>query len=262
MITNRQIRDLAALQKSNVRSEKNQFLIEGRLCVEAALDSGFPLENVLITHEFAQSEHGKDVLSRCAESLTHVEHVPERTLQRISSQEHAQGVLGVGRIREASADWASGDENILLVMSRLSDPGNMGTIFRTAHTFGISTIWVGGGSVDPWHPKVVRGSMGSLFNLNIRRTDTLKGELENLTQRDVRIYALDSNGRIPPNQLPDTGKIVIILGHEAEGIPGELLALCHDRVVLGKPGAGMGSLNVAVAAGIMMYLLKTRNQKN
>ncbi len=262
MITNRQIRNIQALQKAEVRRDRKQFLIEGRLCVAAALESGFPMEMVLITHEFAQSEHGADIQSRCAESLIHIEYVPTRTLQRISSQEHAQGVLGVGLIREGSAVWSTGEGNILLVISRLSDPGNMGTIFRTAHAFGISTVWIGSGSVDPWHPKVVRGSMGSLFHLNIRRTDALHSELKTLKQQDVRIYALDSNGRIPPDQIPTPGKIAVILGHEAEGIPEDLKSLSDDRIGLGEPGAGVGSLNAAVAAGILIYLLTTKNRKS
>jgi TrmH family RNA methyltransferase len=254
--TKRQIREIAALQKAGVRREKKRFLIEGSLCVEEALHAGFPLEQVWLTAGFQESESGEHIQEVCRANLVHMEQVPSRILQRISSQEHSQGVLAVGKCREGSGEWANSDEDILIVIPRLSDPGNLGTIFRTAHAFDIATIWVGDGAVDPWHPKVVRGSMGALFYLNIRRIPSVIDEMLDLKQQGVDIWALDSSGHTSPDALRRSAKTAIVLGHEAEGIPSDILDICHQRIVLGRPGAGVGSLNVSVAAGILLFLCR------
>jgi TrmH family RNA methyltransferase len=256
-LSHKQLRDLIALQKANARQIRNRFLIEGRLCVEEALNADFPLEQVLFTSEFQESESGSRCLSKCQKSELPMIQVPSRTLQRISSQEHSQGVLAIGICREGAQDWAKLDEDVLIVIPNLSDPGNLGTIFRTARVFGVSSIWLGDGTVDSWHPKVVRGSMGSIFHLNLRRVALLQNELLALKHQGVQIWALDSNGHTPFDQVTRSGKTAVILGHEAQGIPQELLALSDARIILGKPNSGVGSLNVAVAAGILLFLFRT-----
>jgi TrmH family RNA methyltransferase len=256
-LTKRQIRNIAALQQAGTRRDRNRFLIEGTLCVEEALHVGFPVESVFLTPEYRESESGKLIWETCRRNLVHIEEVSSGDLRRMSSQDHPQGVLAVGKCQEVSGDWIDSGEGILLVIPQLSDPGNLGTILRTAHAFDIRSIWIGDGTVDPWNPKVVRGSMGSLFHLRLHRTANLVNELKVLRTKEIQIYALDSNGDTPVSEiLPRPGKIALVVGHEAEGIPNDLIALCDKRVLLGRPGAGVGSLNVAVAAGIVMYLLR------
>jgi TrmH family RNA methyltransferase len=256
-LTKKQIRDIAELQQASVRRERSRFLIEGSLCVEEALQVGFPMERAFLTPEFLDSESGKRIWQTCRRNLVHIEEVTPGTLQRMSSQDHPQGVLAIGKCQELTGNWADSDEDILLVIPLLSDPGNLGTIFRNAHAFDIRTVWIGDGSVDPWNPKVVRGSMGSLFHLNLHRTPNVINELGDLKTKGISIYALDSNGNTPVSEiihLPE--KTALIIGHEAEGIPDELDALCDKRVILGRSRAGIGSLNVAVATGILLYLLR------
>lgn len=256
-LTNRQIREIAALEHARIRRERRRFLIEGTLCVTEALQVGFPLEKVYLTSQYLESDSGRRIWETCRKYQMDIELVPLSALQRMSSQEQPQGVIAVGICQEASSDWIESDEDILLVIPYLSDPGNLGTILRTAHAFDIPSIWIGGGSVDPWNPKVVRGSMGSLFHLKLRRSATLTDDLGGLKSRGVHLFALDSNGESPVSEiLHQPGKTALIIGHEAEGIPNDLRALCHKRVVLGQPGAGVGSLNVAVAGAIVMYLLR------
>jgi len=256
-LTNRQIREIAALEHARIRRERRRFLIEGLLCVEEALRVGYPVETVFLTSEIRDSDAGKRVWEMCRRNRVDVEQVPVGAVERMSSQEHPQGVIAVGICREASSNWIESDEDILMVIPFLSDPGNLGTILRTAHAFDIRSIWIGDGSVDPWNPKVVRGSMGSLFHLKLQRSATLADNLGALKARDVQLWALDSNGDTPVAEiLHRHGKTALIIGHEAEGIPADLRAICHKRVVLGQPGAGVGSLNVAVAAAILMYLLR------
>jgi TrmH family RNA methyltransferase len=185
-----------------------------------------------------------------------MEQIPVRILQRISTQEHSQGVVAIGICQKNESDWVKSNEDLLVVISRGSDPGNVGTIIRTAYLFKVLTIWLGEGSVDPWHPKLVRGSMGSMFHMKVRRVTSLIDELMELKRQKVQVWALDSNGRTPFNRLQRKKKTVIILGHETEGIASELLELSDERIILGKPGAGVGSLNVAVAAGIFLYLYR------
>ena len=258
-LSHNRIRDLAALQKASARRLQQRFLIEGRLCVEEAVTTGFPLEQVYYTIEFQESEAGETLITHCKSRGVPVEQVPMRILQRISAQEHSQGILAIGVCHEETPDWMASNEDLLVVISRGSDPGNVGTIIRTAFLFDVSTIWLGEGSVDAWHPKLVRGSMGSIFHVKVHRATSLIDELMELKRQGVQIWALDSNGSISFNELQRGRKTVLLLGHETEGIPSELLELCDARIILGTPGSGVGSLNVAVAAGILLYLYRTPN---
>jgi len=270
-LSHKQLRDLVALQKASARRIQQRFLIEGRLCVEEAvaaaegLTPGFTLEQVYYTIEFQETETGETLIARCISHGVPVEKVPVRILQRISSQEHSQGILAIGiptgreeipNHSRGLTPWMESNEDLLVVISRGSDPGNVGTIIRTAYLFGVSTVWLGEGSVDPWHPKLIRGSMGSIFHMQVHRATTLRDELLALKHQGVQIWALDSNGSSPFNELQRQKKTVIILGHEALGIPPELLELCDARIILGKSGSGVGSLNVAVSAGILLYLYR------
>ncbi|KPL06653.1 hypothetical protein AMJ86_07660 [bacterium SM23_57] len=265
-ITNKRVREIAALKDARVRHTAKRFLIEGSLCVEEALKAGFPLEQVFHTAKFEESDAGQRILNQCNSCQVQVDRMPYKALQRISSQEHSQGILAVGILRQDSFDPAGtgseylDDEDILLVIPYLSDPGNLGTIIRTAHTFNVRSIWVGEGSVDPWHPKVVRGSMGSLFHLRVCRVASLKEQVSALAAPGGwQILALDPTGQFVDQRLPElleSGKLVVILGHEAEGIPQELLDICDHRIALGRPETGVGSLNVGIAAGILLYLLR------
>jgi TrmH family RNA methyltransferase len=255
-LSHKRIRDLAALQKASARRLQQRFLIEGLLCVEEALIAGFPLEQVYYTIDFQESEVGTGLIAECKARGVPMEQIPVRILQRISTQEHSQGVVAIGICQKNESDWVKSNEDLLVVISRGSDPGNVGTIIRTAYLFKVLTIWLGEGSVDPWHPKLVRGSMGSMFHMKVRRVTSLIDELMELKRQKVQVWALDSNGRTPFNRLQRKKKTVIILGHETEGIASELLELSDERIILGKPGAGVGSLNVAVAAGIFLYLYR------
>jgi len=255
-LSHKRIRDLAALQKANARRLQQRFLIEGRLCVEEAVAAGFPLEQVYYTKEFLESEVGETLLAHCKSDGVPVEQIPTRILQRISSQEHSQGILAIGICQEVTPNWMESNEDLLVVISRGSDPGNIGTIIRTAYLFKVSTIWLGEGSVDPWHPKLIRGSMGSIFHLKVRRVASLRDELLALKQQGVQIWALDSNGHTPLNQAKRGKKTAVILGNETDGISPQLLDLSDYRIILGTPGSGVGSLNVAVSAGILLYLYR------
>jgi TrmH family RNA methyltransferase len=265
-ITNKQVREIAALRNARVRHTARRFLIEGLLCVEEALKADYPLEQVFYTAKFEEPDAGKRLLNLCNSRQVQVHRIPYKALQRISSQEHSQGILAIGILREDSydpQDTASEyleNEDILLIIPHLSDPGNLGTIIRTAHTFGVRLIWVGEGSVDPWHPKVVRGSMGSLFHLRICRMTSMKDRISALVASgNWKTIALDPGGQFADQHLPGllgSGKLAVILGHEAEGISNDLLNICDHRIALGRPGNGVGSLNVSIAAGILLYLLR------
>lgn len=265
-ITNKQIREIAALKDARVRHTARRFLIEGSLCVEEALKAGHPLDQVLLTAKFEDSDAGSRIRSLCGSFGVTSNRISAQALQRISSQEHSQGVLAVGILNQEFSESTNAlsnileDENILVLIPRLSDPGNLGTIIRTAHTFNVRSIWVGEGSVDPWHPKVIRGSMGSLFHLRVCRIESLKDQMSALVASgNWQIMALDPEGQFADQRMPEllgSGKLAVILGHEAEGIPRELLDVCDYRIALGRQGSGVGSLNVGIAAGILLYLLR------
>ena len=129
----------------------------------------------------------------------------------------------------------------------VSDPGNVGTILRSAAAFGAASVAIGPGSADPYGPKAVRASMGSLFRVPLGAFDAAEG----------RRVALVPRGGVPLPELAVEGEVVLVLGSEREGLPDDVLAACEERASIPQPG-GAESLNVALAGAIALYELARR----
>jgi TrmH family RNA methyltransferase len=145
----------------------------------------------------------------------------------------------------ASAIAAAGAP--LLFLDRLADPGNAGTILRTAEWFGAAGVLFGEGSVDPYNPKVVRATMGAIFRLPI----ALGVSIAELRSLDLPLYALDAGGEEPLGRHPLPMHALYAVGSEAHGVDDELLP--HARILRIGGGGAAESLNAAIAASILLY---------
>lgn len=242
-LSNKQVSRFRSLKRSRVRKQEGLFLLEGvRLC-EEAFRSDLEIMACITTKDFDRLE--------IPDGIQHFDATPVQ-IEQIADSKSPQGIICVAKIPEAREAPQPDGVKVLLVLDRLSDPGNMGTIFRTALWFGISDVLLGPDCVDPYSPKVVRGSMGAIGTLKIHSSDDLLGSAETWLAGGGDVAALHMEGASLKDFKQDR-PLFLIVGSEAHGVHPDLLELATP-LSIDKTGAGE-SLNAAMATGIAIYSL-------
>lgn len=233
---------VVALQKRKSGWGDGRFAIEGPALLEAALAAGIPVAEIFVTAEGAGA-----LVGRLETDGTPVFRVDAKTMRRISDLETPPGLVAVvDRPAEALDRLLEGDGAVLALA--VSDPGNAGTLVRSAHAFGVGKIVFARGGVDPYHPKVVRAAMGSLFAARLALGTG--AELSAAARRSGRpVIAADLDGE-PLERFRFPDRPVIAIGHERHGIRG-WLAERDGAVRIAQIGGE--SLNAGVAGSIVLY---------
>jgi TrmH family RNA methyltransferase len=240
------VRKLQSLVKA--RLEGQSFVIEGVRLAEEALQTGWEARQVLFTAYLDQ--RGKEVLNGFSTRGVPVEQVSDTVMKAISETEAPQGVLVVLALRSlpipSSVDF-------ILILDGVRDPGNLGTILRTAAAAGVQAVLLPPGSTDAFAPKVVRAGMGAHFYLPIRHSswDEIKRILKE-SGANLRVYLADSDAGSEHTQVDFRSPLALIIGGEAAGAGTEAISLADERVRIPMPG-GAESLNAAIAAGILLF---------
>ncbi len=249
-LTARRSKEIASLAKKKYRERLGQLLVEGVRSVAAAVAAGAPLVEILTT-EAAQQQPRVQALVE--EAAVPVYLLPDRELARLSDVQTSQGVLAVARARLFPEEDLASLPSIL-ALDGVQDPGNVGAVIRTAAWFGAEAVLAGPGTADVFNPKAVRAAMGGLWDVRLARTDDLATALDRLRRHGFACYGADLHGT-PARAWTPRRPSVLVLGSEAHGLSPAVRALLDERVVIrGATGrAGAESLNVAVAAGILVY---------
>lgn len=250
-MTRQRVKDLAALSRRRARREQGVFLVEGVRSVESAVAAGAPLAEVLIAHETAETERGA-ALAESAESRgVAVERVAAKDLARIGDARTSQGVVAVSRRIVAETPDALADARRVLALDGVQDPGNVGALVRTAAWFGVDAVLADEETADFESPKAVRAAMGGLWDLRLVRVPSLPEALDALPSAGV--WGADMDGTPVAEWKPGTPS-VLAMGSEAHGLSEALRQrLAGTVAIAGGAGAGVESLNVAVAAGVLMH---------
>ena len=230
-----------SLKDRKGRKETGCFLVEGRKMVEEALASAFPVDAVLVDAD------------RAAE-FTLPGHVPVFTmpshvLAAVCDTKTPQGIAAVVRMADMPLNGSR-----LVAMDGVQDPGNVGTIIRTADAAGFDGVILSAQCADVFSPKVLRATMGSIFRMGIRVTDDLPGTLSQMVQEGASVLSSQLDGEPFYQRSPLNERFVLVIGSEGNGVTDEVKAVATHKVKLPMRG-GAESLNAAVAAGIMMYEL-------
>jgi len=180
--------------------------------------------------------------------------VPAKLSAKISDTEEPQGIFAV--ISIPSAEKITGD--FAIALDRVQDPGNVGTIIRTAAWFGIRSLILGEGTADPYAPKTVRATQGAIFDVNVECGANLLTRLKSLRAESWRVVAttLESNAK-PLYDFKFQKKTVLLFGSEAHGISKEILDIADEKIAIPRFGFGE-SLNVAASAAVVLYELRRR----
>lgn len=248
------IKDIKKLQEKKYRNIHNKFIVEGFRFVSEALESDFDVAYVVIT-ETIEEKFEKLGLNKKVKGNTKVIKVSEAILKNICSTDNPQGIAAVVSNKKINIDYGEG---FYILADRVQDPGNMGTIIRTANAAGAKGIIVTKGTVDIYNSKTLRSTMGSIFKIPIILDEDL-GYIKKLKEQDFKIVvsSLDTENNFYDIDL--TGKIIIAVGNEGSGISEEIYSISDRRVKIPMPG-NAESLNVGIAAGIMMF--EAVRQKN
>lgn len=227
------------------RDQSGEFLVEGFHLVEEALQGTDVL--TLIVRE------GVEIPATWNVDNIYMVEVTAAIAAELAETERTQGIFA--HCKQPDFEVKSSWKKFLLI-DAVQDPGNVGTMIRTADAAGMDAVILGKGSADPFNPKTIRSTQGSIFHLPV-----LRGELvdwvEQLQERDIPIYgtALDATS-VVYNQVQKTPSFAVIMGNEGSGISKELLTKTTKNVIIPIMG-GAESLNVAVATGIVLYHFAT-----
>jgi len=245
------------------REEEGLFLLEGRRYVDTALQSNRCVEALLFSNTFWDllSEKERTAYSdRCS-----VTRIADEIFKELIQTEQSQGILGIMQMPKflwELTDISVDDSEDILLLDRIQDPGNLGTIIRTADATGIRFILLIKGTVDPFNPKVLRSTAGSILNVRLVMVDSYTEALSYLKAIGYRILSTALEGALDYDTDGLYGlKNCLIIGNEANGISPELLEASDTKIKL--PIIGMAeSLNASVAAGVMMYKLLSVKRKH
>jgi TrmH family RNA methyltransferase len=264
MLSNTKLKELCKLKTKKGRSQQGRFLIEGvRLCEEAAASS-WPVETVLFATSFGEKAREKKLLKSMQSLDAELIQTRNRDLARLSDTVTTQGIVCVVKAKERSTKdlWKKDilgrtGRNMILGLDGISDPGNVGTLIRTADAFGASAVLLSQDTVELYNPKVVRSTMGSIFHLPVFNEADLGGIVPQLKKRRFRIVGTDVRKGRSFGSVRFPRRACLLIGSEAKGLSRELLNLC-DQVVRIPIYGRAESLNAAVAAGILMHEVTRR----
>lgn len=252
MLSRAQAARVKALHRRKGREESGEFLVEGIRQVEDLIASPVVPRLALISPSLEDTARGRDLAVRVRAIAPTVD-VSDTELGGLATTETTQGIVVVASIpRTTLEDVPLGDRALIIVLDAVQDPGNFGTIVRSADAFGAALVVTLPGTVDPWNPKAVRSAAGSSLRIPIVDT-TLEAMLAHLRVHGTLLLGADMAGESVEGVRHD-GPVALALGNEGAGL-GEAVRAACDRLVSVPIGGSAESLNVGVAAGILMYLL-------
>ncbi len=246
---------IRGLHRRKEREAENLFLAEGVRVVEELLDSGLELRLAATSPTLAAGERGRTLLAALRHRTT-VRQVDDRTLSALAGTQTPQGVLVVAQVpRPTLAELELPAAATILVLDGVQDPGNFGTLVRTADALGAAAVIALPGTVDPWNAKSVRATAGAAFRIPIVVTE-IGPLLDWLGEQGCTIYGAAAEG-LDASQTPLAERAALIVGNEGAGInPAAREAV--DTLLAVPIERHAESLNVAVAAGILLFLLTRR----
>lgn len=240
-VQNIQVKNWAKLKMKKFRVKMGRFLVEGEHLLLAAHESDWEIVEIIM-------QDGTDAPRFASDYPVTI--VADNVFQHITDTRTPQGIVAVVKLKDQT--WPS--TNSVLLIDSVQDPGNVGTMIRTADAVGFDAVVVGNDSVDLYNEKVIRSTQGSLFHIPIFQAD-LTSKIPSLQEADFTIWATTLEQAQSYKDVPIDNKVALLVGNEGKGVDKTLIDLADCKVkipILGKAE----SLNVSVAAGILMYHMK------
>jgi len=261
------IKEVRSLKNKSGREERGLFFIEGSRFVGEAVKEAInavscagagilkktaDIRYIIVSDSFLGDSDSDELIDLCTGNGLKVYNVTDSLFKSVSDTQNPQGVLAVLAINIDLMNKAGQKNGILVILDSIRDPGNMGTIIRTADAAGCAGVVVTPGCVDLFNPKVLRSTMGSVFHIPVLHSASMKEAIAVCRQWGYKILASHLDGSVSLFDADLSGNTAFIIGSEAEGIGED--AINGADVLVRIPMDGRAeSLNAAVAAGIMIY---------
>lgn len=247
--SNARVKELVQLQKkSKVRNEQGVFLVEGvKMYQEIPQEQ---LVKVYVSETFADKQ--KEEINRLKDRRK-LEYLSDHVFQYVSDTKTPQGILCV--VRQSSyclEDILEAEDAHLLVLDNLQDPGNLGTILRTAEGAGVTGIIISKESVDIYNPKVIRSTMGSIYRVPFVYVEDLKEAIAKVKAHGIFTYAAHLDGKNSYDKEDYTKKTAFLIGNEGNGLRKDIADLADTWIRIPMQGQ-VESLNAAIATSVLMF---------
>jgi len=253
---NSKLKLVRKLSTKKTRHKEGKYIVEGIKILNHAIDLGAEIEFVLFSTRVFEVGGGRGIVKRIYKENLDYAQVDDIIFDKLADTITNQGIIAVIKIRSLSDKIELENlKNKCVFVDSVQDPGNLGTIIRTADASGFSEIFISKGTVDPYNQKVIRSTMGSILNINIYLVNDNSSFIKELKQNDYQIIATEADTNISYNEVNYNEKVVLIVGNEGSGIEDEILKEADISVKIPIEGTAE-SLNAGVATGIMMYKIK------
>ena len=264
MITKNDIKFIQSLKQTKSRRENKMFLVEGNKLVDELLSSNFKVENILVTDLWIEK------FPEMAGRLPFYDIISQKQMEQISCMVTPPGILATAHTPYYNISPADAENEFVIALDGINDPGNLGTIIRTADWFGIKKIVCSRDCADAWQAKTIQSTMGSIFRIEIMETDLKEFLLKTQRHKDTKAQSCDSATlRLCDSKTPIYGALmegeniftkkiekkngVIIIGSESHGIREDVLPLVTSPIHIPRAeGSKTESLNASVAAAIII----------
>ncbi|MAX10324.1 MAG: hypothetical protein CMG13_05660 [Candidatus Marinimicrobia bacterium] len=245
MISKSEINKIRSLDSKKGRDLHSLILIEGKRLIEQVITSNYNISKIWITDDF--SNKNANLISKIKDIS--IDLISDRDLKKITATQNPSGIVGVLEIPKGNPEKLN---QPLIILDNIADPGNLGTILRTAEWFGIHNVALSKDCVDPYNSKVVRSAMGAHFNMNIIRIK-IEEYIKKLQSDNFQIIAADLNTDKSIESLNlKNDKWALLMGSEAHGLSQSVKNLIDCKIKIPQVGK-IESLNVSVACGIFLY---------
>ena len=252
---NDKVKYTKALLKAKNRNKESKFIVEGFRILTLAIECRANIDYVFINDDFENKEEHKVFIKQLKSKNIKVYKTTNKIFNEFIDTENTQGIVGVIDFNSRDINKSlSENDKFVIILDRIQDPGNMGTIIRTADAAGVDAIINLKGCVDIYNPKVIRSTMGSIFTMNIINSSQEEA-LKVLKANDFEIVSSYLNTDNYYDKVDYRKKVALVIGNEANGVNDELIS--HSDTLVKIPIYGNAeSLNAAISSAILMYEIK------
>ncbi|SHH24292.1 23S rRNA (guanosine(2251)-2'-O)-methyltransferase RlmB [Tepidibacter thalassicus] len=253
---NEKIKYIKSLLKSKKRLQEKKYIIEGYRILNQAIECSADIDYVVFTDEFLNKEEHKKFIDFLMDNGFKLYKTTNKLFKGITDTEKPQGILAVVKYKEYDLDEIlNSNSNFFIILDRIQDPGNMGTIIRTADAAGVYGVILLKGCVDVYNPKVIRSTMGSIFNMPIIQAN--EEIIDDLKEKGFNIVSSYLNTDNYYHSVNYGDKVALVIGNEGNGIKDEIINKSDILVKIPIYGKAE-SLNAAMASGILMYEIRNK----
>ena len=247
-IQNPLIKQIRKLHRTQERHRQNLHLLEGTNLITTATELNYPLSTVLATELWI--DKNTDLWSKLDELADRKEIITPELMKKVATTVNPDGVVAISERHNVGSEPPS-DLSCGLILERIQDPGNLGTIIRTSVATDVDFLWLSSDSVDLDHPKVMRSSVGEWFKIKAQTHDNVASVVEQYCNQGVQIVATSLTAQKSHWEIDFRKPTILLMGNEARGLSDDLLSLATDEVRIPLLN-NVESLNVAIATAFLL----------